>query len=122
MLAFDESKNSETGEQGRPSECPTGESRFLLRGAAPRTGHGMERLIGSLAEDVIDKEQFTSRANRAKTRMVDIDTEIGAQAADKGLCAHLRSVMSPPADSRVTCNQNCTMQTGLPSVKLSAPY
>jgi site-specific DNA recombinase len=53
----------------------------------------MEHLIDSLAEGVIDKDQFTSRMNRTKTRIADIDAKIGAQAADGDRLSHVRSVM-----------------------------
>jgi hypothetical protein len=52
-----------------------------LRAQRQKLRHGLERLIDSLAEDVIDKDQFTSRMNRTKARMPDIDKKIGAQAA-----------------------------------------
>ena len=60
--------------------------------------HGLERLIDSLAEGVIDKDQFTSRMNRTKARIADIDTKIGAQSADEDWRTHVRSVMSRLAE------------------------
>ena len=60
--------------------------------------HGLERLIDSFAEGVIDKDQFTSRMNRTKARIADIDTKIGAQAADEDRRTHVRSVMSRLAE------------------------
>jgi site-specific DNA recombinase len=60
--------------------------------------HGLERLIDSLAEGVIDKDQFTSRMNRTKARIADIDKTIGTQAADEDRRAHVRSVMSRLAE------------------------
>ena len=60
--------------------------------------HGLERLIDSLAEGVIDKDQFTSRMNRTKARIADIDKKIGTQAADEELRTHVRSVMNRLAE------------------------
>jgi len=56
--------------------------------------HGIERLIDTLAEGVIDKEQFTVRMNRAKGRLADLDAKIGSQAADEDRRVHVRSAMS----------------------------
>jgi site-specific DNA recombinase len=60
--------------------------------------HGLERLIDSLAEGVIDKDQFTSRMNRTKARIADIDKKIGTQAADEDRRTHVRSVMNRLAE------------------------
>ena len=60
--------------------------------------HGLERLIDSLAEGVIDKDQFTSRMNRTKARIADIDKKIGTQAADEERRTHKRSVMNRLAE------------------------
>ena len=64
-----------------------------LRAQLQKLQHGMERLIDSFAEGLIDKDQFTSRMNRTKTRIADIDAKIGAKAADADRRAHVRSVM-----------------------------
>ena len=59
---------------------------------------GMERLIDSLAEGIIDREQFTSRMNRTKTRIADIEAKLSAQTADEDRRTHVRSVMSRLAE------------------------
>jgi site-specific DNA recombinase len=69
-----------------------------LRAQRQKLQHGLERLIDSLAEGVIDKDQFTARMNRTKARITEIDTKIGAQAADEGQRAHVRSVISRLAE------------------------
>ncbi len=56
--------------------------------------HGMDHLIDSLAEGVIEKDQFTNRVNRTKSRIADIDAKIAAQTSDEGRQAQLRSVKS----------------------------
>ena len=62
----------------------------------------MDHLIDSLAEGVIDKDQFTARMNRTKTRIADIDAKIGAQTSDEGRQANLRSVRSRLAE--ISCH------------------
>jgi site-specific DNA recombinase len=69
-----------------------------LRAQGQKLRHGLERLIDSLAEGVIDKDQFTSRMNRTKARIADIDKKIGTQAADEDRRTHMRSVMSRLAE------------------------
>jgi site-specific DNA recombinase len=54
-----------------------------LKAQRQRLQHGMERLIDTLAEGVIDTDQFTSRMERAKTRLADLDAKIASQAADE---------------------------------------
>ncbi len=56
--------------------------------------HGMDRLIDSFAEGVIDKDQFTPRMNRTKTRISEIEAKIAAQTSDQGRQARLRLVRS----------------------------
>jgi site-specific DNA recombinase len=56
--------------------------------------HGMDRLIDSFAEGVIDKDQFTPRMNRMKTRISEIDAKIAAHTSDHGRQARLRLVRS----------------------------
>jgi hypothetical protein len=45
-----------------------------------RLRRGVERLIDSLAEGVINKDQFTVRMNRAKARLADLDAKIASEA------------------------------------------
>ena len=65
-----------------------------LRTQRLRLQHGIERLIDTLADGVIDKDQFTSLVNRAKARLADLDERIAALAADEGRRAHIHSAMS----------------------------
>jgi site-specific DNA recombinase len=69
------------------------ESVDTLSAQRQKLRHGLERLIDSLAEGVIDKDQFTSRMNRTKTRIADIDAKISAQTGDAERRSHVRSVM-----------------------------
>jgi hypothetical protein len=54
----------------------------------------MERLIDSLAEGVIEKDQFTARMNRTKARIADIEAKIAVHTSDEGRETQLRSVRS----------------------------
>ena len=65
-----------------------------LRTQRQKLQHGIERLIDTLADGVIDKEQFTSRMSRAKARLADLDEKIAAQAADEDRRVHIQSAMS----------------------------
>ena len=68
--------------------------------------HGMDRLIDSLAEGVIEKDQFTARINRTKARIAEIDATVSARTSDEGRQAHLRSVRNRlSAISRQVQNQ-----------------
>jgi site-specific DNA recombinase len=69
-----------------------------LRSQRQKLRHGMDRLIDSLAEGVIDKDQFTARMNRTKARIADIEAKIAAQTEDEGPQAHLQSVRSRLAE------------------------
>ncbi|MGA3260601.1 MAG: hypothetical protein ABSE35_17105 [Bryobacteraceae bacterium] len=69
-----------------------------LRAQLHKLRHGMERLIDSLAEGAIEKDQFTARIDRTKTRIAEIETKIGAQATDEGRRAHVRSLMNRIAE------------------------
>ena len=74
------------------------ESVDTLSAQRQKLRHGLERLIDSLAEGVIDKDQFTSRMNRTKARIADIDEKIGTQAADEERRTHVRLVMNRLAE------------------------
>ena len=94
-------KNPESLEQ---EEQDSGERKALPKNVDTLTAqrqklrHGLERLIDSLAEGVIDKDQFTARMNRTKARIAEIDTKIEAQATDEDRRAHVRSATSRLAD------------------------
>ena len=44
--------------------------------------HALERLIHSFTEGLIDKDQFTSRMGRTKSRIADLDVKIKSDAGD----------------------------------------
>jgi len=90
-------KNPESLEQEAQDSTRRGaipEDVDALRAQRQKLRHGMERLIDSLAEGVIEKDQFTSRMNRTKGRIAELDTKIASQAADEDRRAHVRSAMS----------------------------
>lgn len=59
---------------------------------------GMDRLIDSFAEGVIDKDQFTARMNRTKARIGSTDAKIAAQTSEEDRQAHLLSVQGRLAE------------------------
>lgn len=52
--------------------------------------HALERLIDSFTEGLIDKDQFTSRMGRTKSRIADLDVRIKADAGDVDASENLR--------------------------------
>jgi site-specific DNA recombinase len=74
------------------------ENLDALKVQRQKVQHGMERLIDTFAEGVIDKDQFTLRMSRAKTRLADLDAKMALQAGDEDRYAHVRSVMSRLAE------------------------
>lgn len=52
--------------------------------------HALERLIDSFTEGLIDKDQFTSRMGRTKSRIADLDVKIKADAGDVDASENLR--------------------------------
>ena len=60
-----------------------------LRVRRQKLQQGLERLIDSLAEGVIDKDQFTARVNRTKARIAELETRIGSYAADEERLAQI---------------------------------
>jgi len=73
-------------------------SREPMRAQRQKLQHVMDHLIDSLAEGVIEKDQFTAQMNRTKTRIADIDAKIAAHTTDQDRQAHLRSVRSRLAE------------------------
>jgi site-specific DNA recombinase len=88
----------ELEDQDRNPRNALPESVDSLRAQRQKLRHGLERLIDSLAEGIINKDQFTPRLTRTKARIADIDTKIGTQAADEDRRAQVRSVMSRLAE------------------------
>jgi len=64
-----------------------------LRLQLQKLRHGMERLIDSLAEGVIDRDQFTGRMDRTKIRIAEIEVKLGAQETGEERRAHVHSLM-----------------------------
>ena len=57
------------GKEPDTSRDPLPENVEALKGQRQKLQHGIERLIDTFAEGVIDKDQFTVRMNRAKARL-----------------------------------------------------
>ena len=59
---------------------------------------GVEHLIDSLADGVIDRDQFTSRMNRTKSRITAIETKLAEHAAAEERRIQVGSAMSRLAE------------------------
>jgi site-specific DNA recombinase len=88
----------EQKDHGTDQRVASSENVDTLRVQRHKLQYGLERLIDTFAEGVIDKDQFTSRMNRTKVRIADIDTKIGAQGAIEDRQAQVRSVMNRLAE------------------------
>ncbi len=65
-----------------------------LRSQRTKLQHAMERLIDSFTEGLIEKDQFTPRMARTKSRISDLDAKIKAGAGDVDQLQHLRLATS----------------------------
>ena len=83
--------NLERDEQGKQRGASS-ESVDGLETQRQKLRRGMERLIDSFAEGVIDRDQFTIRMDRTKARISEIETKLSAQAADQDQRVHVRSL------------------------------
>jgi len=79
-------------------ECSTAgtllDNLEILKSQRTKLQHAMERLIDSFTEGLIEKDQFTSRMARTKTRITDLDAKIKAGAGDVDQLEHLRLATS----------------------------
>ena len=62
-----------------------------LKAQRVKLQHALERLIDSFTEGLIDKNQFTLRMGRTKSRIADLDNRITADADDVDRLENLRS-------------------------------
>jgi site-specific DNA recombinase len=65
-----------------------------LRAQRRKLQHGLERVIDSFAEGLIDKEQLTPRMTRTKSRIAELDTKISADTGDADHQKRLRFLAS----------------------------
>jgi site-specific DNA recombinase len=82
-------EDDKTDEHGSQKENVDG-----LKLQLQKLRHGMERLIDSLAEGMIDRDQFAIRMDRTKIRIVEIEAKLGAQETGEGRRAHVQALMS----------------------------
>jgi site-specific DNA recombinase len=80
------------------SRNPSPEDIDALKVQRQKLQHGIDRLIDTFAEGVIDKDQFTLRMNRAKARLAELDAKIALRAADEDSLAHVHFLMTRLAD------------------------
>jgi len=74
------------------------ESVDALNAQRQKLRRGMEHMIDSLADGVIDRDQFTSRMNRTKSRIAAIETKLAAHAAAEERRIQVGSAMSRLAE------------------------
>ena len=86
------------GQEHGASRNPLPENVDALKVERQKLQHGIDRLIDTFAEGVIDKEQFTLRMNRAKARLADLDARIALPAADEDRLAHVHLAMTRLAE------------------------
>ena len=65
-----------------------------LKAQCLKLQHALERLIDSFTEGLIEKDQFTSRMARTKSRIADLDAKIKAYAGDVDQLEHVRLAAS----------------------------
>jgi site-specific DNA recombinase len=61
-----------------------------LKAQGVKLQHTLERLIDSFTEGLIEKDQFTSRMRRTKSRIADLDAKIKADAGEVDRLEHLQ--------------------------------
>ena len=66
------------------------ESVETLKAQRLKLQRSLERLIDSFTEGLIEKDQFTSRMTRTKSRIADLDTKIKDDTGDVDQLEHLR--------------------------------
>ena len=62
----------------------------LLKAQRLKLQHALERLIDSFTDGLIEKDQFTSRMGRTKSRIADLDAKIKADGGDVNQLENLR--------------------------------
>jgi site-specific DNA recombinase len=77
---------------------PLPENLNALKVQRQKLQYGIDRLIDTFADGVIDKDQFTVRMNRAKARLADLDAKLALQDADEDRRAQVRSAMTRLAE------------------------
>jgi len=68
--------------RGRPAEPRRSNAPIAADAQRLKLEHMLERLIDSFTEGLIDKDQFTSRMGRTKSRIADLDVKIMSDAGD----------------------------------------
>jgi site-specific DNA recombinase len=77
-----------------------------LRVQRRKLQHGLERIIDGFAEGLIDKDQFTSRMTRTKSRIAEIEATISADAGDADHQKRLRFLAGRLRELAATVGQD----------------
>ena len=80
----------ERDDQDRRRASASLENVETLKAQRVKLQHALERLIDTFTEGLIDKDQFTSRMGRTKSRIADLDGKIKADAGDVDRLENLR--------------------------------
>jgi site-specific DNA recombinase len=90
-------KNPQRLEQEHQQRLAVGrgpEDLHILKAQLGKLQRGMERLIDSYSEGVIDKEQFVPRLNRTKSRIAELEARIHANVEGADYRQELRSLVN----------------------------
>ena len=88
----------EREDQDGKQRTATSEDVHALKTQCQKLRRGMERLIDTFAEGVIDREQFTIRMDRTKARISEIETKLAGQAADQERQTHVHMLRTRLAE------------------------
>jgi site-specific DNA recombinase len=77
-----------------------------LRVQRRKLQHGLERIIDGFAEGLIDKDQFTSRMTRTKSRIAELEATISADAGDADHQKRLRFLAGRLRELAATVGQD----------------
>ena len=91
------SRTLKTVELQHPDRAKSGtllDNLETLRSQKAKLEHGVERLIDSFADGLIDKDQLASRMGRTKSRIADLEARIKTYAGDLDQREHRRLAMN----------------------------
>jgi len=84
----------------------------ILKSQRTKLQHAVERLIDSFTEGLIEKAQFTSRMDRTKRRIADLDVKIVEDAGNVDQREHLRLATTRLRELATPLGQSWQARTG----------
>lgn len=106
-------------EKGRGSQDASLERVENFKAQRLKLQHAMERLIDGFTEGLIDKEQFTLRMNRTKSRISDLDVRIKADNGEVGHLESFRMAMKRLRELSTAVGHGLATLTGIVKGRLS---